>query len=261
MNLHALDTMNQDPSPSRSSASSTQVPRKITYLPTTQAYDRWAQVYDSDSNPLQALDDIQLTTLLPEFLALVLDHSERRATLMVDLGCGTGRNTAKLLSVPKVRVIGLDASENMLHIARGRCTEQTVPWPSDSGTPNVRFELFDMLECNVSPDLIGAADAIISTLVLEHIPLGRFFSTIAEMLVPEGYLLLTNMHADMGAISQAGFLDPGSGEKVRPVSYAHVIEDVLAAANLCGLDLIGKVLEKSVEEEMLHSLGKRGRNG
>ena len=80
----------------------------------------------------------------------------------------------------------------------------------------------------------------------------------ADLLKREGCLLLTNMHADMGAISQAGFLDPKSGEKVRPVSYAHRIEDVLQEATRCGFDLIKEVQEIAVEKEMLGRIGKRG---
>ncbi|KAI4140872.1 MAG: hypothetical protein LQ340_007780, partial [Diploschistes diacapsis] len=104
------------------------------YLPTTAAYDRWAATYDTDSNPLQALDDLQLRRLLPRFVDLV--HGEHKPPgssaqptdssdhpHVIDLGCGTGRNTLALLALlgRGSRVTGLDASAKMLAIARERC--------------------------------------------------------------------------------------------------------------------------------------------
>ena len=249
-----MDKKNPISTPTLSSSSP--APRKVTYLPTTAAYERWAQVYDNDSNPLQALDDLQLITLLPDFLTLVSKASDGRRTTIVDLGCGTGRNTLKLLSVPQSKIIGLDASANMLRIARTRCAEHHSTLPEAHRAENADFELFDML--GVASCWVEHADAVISTLVLEHIPLDQFFSTAAGLLKPNGYLLLTNMHADMGAISQAGFLDPASGEKVRPTSYAHRIDDVLAEADRCGFHLIDRVQEKAVERDMLDRVGGRG---
>ena len=101
-----LDDQNPN---SMSTLPSSSTPRKVIYLPTTTAYDRWAQVYDSDSNPLQALDDLQLSTFLPNFLIMVSEASDGRPTTIVDLGCGTARNTIKLLPVPQSKIIGLDA--------------------------------------------------------------------------------------------------------------------------------------------------------
>ena len=225
-------------------------------MATTAAYDRWAQVYDTDANPLQALDDHELTTLLPEFVALLEPH-EHTAFRITDLGCGTGRNTLKLMSIPNVEIAGLDASEKMLDIARSRCRLCHDSLPSDARARNVVLEQFDMLSQNEAPQCARSSQALISTLVLEHIPLPTFFSTTSSLLVNGGHLLLTNMHAEMGSISQAGFVDPESGEKVRPVSYAHEIEDVLAEARRCGFNLVRDVKEAAVEAEMVEKLGRR----
>lgn len=82
------------------------------------------------------------------------------------------------------------------------------------------------------------------------------------MLKPGGVLLLTNMHSDMGAISQAGFVDETTGEKVRPTSYAHTMESVLDEAAKWGLEPIGGpdcLQERIVTEEMVKGLGPRSR--
>lgn len=114
-----------------------------------------------------------------------------------------------------------------------------------------------MLTTTAPPAAARNADAVISTLVLEHIPLEAFFSVAAALLVMGGHLLVTNMHAEMGARSQAGFVDIDSGEKVRPVSHAHSIEDVLRQAARCGFRVVGEVREGTVEGGMVERIGKR----
>ena len=107
---------------------------KTRYVPTSAAYDGWAPTYDTDGNMLQNIDDLELEKLLPVFLSAVVrgfsseEGEESRTHLKIlDLGCGTGRNTKKVLEYPwgtcvkgnrRVIVYGLDFSEGMLAIAR-----------------------------------------------------------------------------------------------------------------------------------------------
>lgn len=234
-------------------------PRKITYLATTPAYDRWAATYDHDFNPLQALDDLCLPPLLAEFLALLPAPSPAHPTTIVDLGCGTGRNTLKLLSVQPApsQVVGLDASRAMLAVARRRCTEQGA---ATTG-PGAAVELveFDMLERGGAavPACARGASGVVSTLVLEHVPLRVFFAMTAAMVEKGGALLVSNMHAEMGARSQAGFVDPETGEKVRPQSYVYDVEEVVEEAKRWGWRVVSEVRERAVERGDVQVLGPR----
>lgn len=220
-------------------------------------------MYDNDANPLQALDDIELSTLLPHFLSLLSTATSQAQLKIVDLGCGTGRNTVKILSAPGVRqVVGLDASEKMLAIAKVRCEERLGGLGSDGRAIELMFGSYDMLDKDATlPYNAQGADAVVSTLVLEHIPLDSFFGAVSAILRPGGFLLLTNMHADMGAKSQAGFVDPGTGEKIRPVSYAHKVECVVDEAKRWGLELCKEVQERKVTLSDLEAggVGERGR--
>lgn len=190
-----------------------------------------------------------MSTLLPEFLALLPPAASPPWLKIVDLGCGTGRNTIKLIAVPGVQqVIGLDASANMLAIAKQRCDERLGALvTADHDAAKLVFEVYDMLADETTapvPEIANAADAVVSTLVLEHLPLSVYFKAVAGLLKPGGVFLLTNMHHDMGVRSQAGFVDPKSGEKIRPVSYAHEIEDVVKEASRWELDVVGQVRER-----------------
>lgn len=101
------------------------------------------------------------------------------------------------------------------------------------------------------------ADAILSTLVLEHIPLAEFFATVSRLLVPGGNLLLTNMHPDMGRLSQAGFVDPRTGCKIRGESFVHGISETVQEATNWGFEVVGEVKEVMVEKGMVDELGRR----
>ncbi|KAI1467565.1 putative methyltransferase [Daldinia caldariorum] len=241
--------------------------QSVRYLPTNEAYDRWAAVYDTDGNFLQALDTTELKTLFPKFLLSITSPKPWR---VVDLGCGTGRNTSLLLRVSDVaEVIALDSSKGMLEVARSRLqksNDATTGIDLARTPPKLHLEVFDMLASPSSPALAQLVDGVISTLVVEHVPLSIFFSHISQMLRPGGVLLLTNMHDQMGAISQAGFVDVSTGEKIRPTSYVHTVADVIAEADKYGFDIeeTGEqekegIRERAVESDMVDILGPRSK--
>jgi ubiquinone/menaquinone biosynthesis C-methylase UbiE len=234
--------------------------RQIKYLSTLDAYEKWAQVYDSDGNVLQAIDDEEVTRLVPQVLSLAARDSQEPLRI-VDLGCGTGRNTLKLLNIPGAEIYGLDLSPKMLEIAKERCTSAWEMLPAEKRASSVKFGTHDVLDPKsddqTTRDLQQrAADIVISTLVVEHMPLADFFKELDRLLAPGGVLLVTNMHSEMGAKSQAGFNDPTTGEKIRPVSYNHTLENLVEAANAAGYELVGdSVVERGVDGEMAQRLG------
>jgi SAM-dependent methyltransferase len=229
-----------------------------------------------------------MSVLLPQFLDRVYTRFQASGQVtLLDLGCGTGRNTIQLLealaqykkkkhtapiSAPKVEVVGLDASPGMLEVARSAVHSATQR-EDLKDSPEVSLDTIDLLQpATVRAQLprslrdSGAA-GVISTLVLEHIPAKEFFEAASATMLPGGYLLVTNMHADMGMRSQAGFTDPQTGVKIRPTSYCHSISEVLAAAEGAGFqveDIIGEdgrngVLERDVDEQVAEKLGARAK--
>lgn len=216
-----------------------------------------------------------MRTLLPEFIARITNQQTQDPEIkpaIVDLGCGTGRNTIQLLAAlhaakANFSVIGLDASRGMLEVARTAVQEYTA----QSATPaEVQLGIFDLLRLDPLGSQLPAslrsarAVGVISTLVLEHIPLERFFEAAAGVVGEGGYLLVTNMHAEMGMRSQAGFTD-GNGVKVRPTSYCHGIPEVLDAAREAGFEMEGGfggddgVIVRAVDEQLGEILGARAK--
>lgn len=243
--------------------------REIKHIPTAQAYELWAEHYDSDGNFLQALDTLELQTLLPQFLTGVANSkSGLRSLKVVDLGCGTGRNTLQLLSLASSHniknIVGLDLSPAMLAIARGRIEKVQTPSEEPSvNLPSVQLAVHDISKPTAIEDIPAVAkdpDAVISTLVLEHLQLDQYFSVCAALIPVGGHLLITNMHSEQGAVSGAGFVDPATGTKMRAESFAHTIPEVVTSARRWGFEVQGELMEKGVDsEDLVQRLGSRSR--
>lgn len=253
------------------------------------------QVYDTDGNILQAVDDHLLPSLLSQAYTYLSNGSLppfNKEITITELGAGTGRNTAKLL-LPlsasasdssnlnpeiKIKTINaLDLSPSMLSLAEKRCTSLLAQKP----LPIINFHVFDALNQSNYPEVkekvFNKADLVISTLVLEHLPLEVFFSTVRSLLLPPSssskststfsndtvigktknkkLLVLTNMHKEMGDISQAGFIreDTNTGERVkmRGTSYSYSVEEMLDEAEKWGFEVLGGDEGRGVREWMV----------
>lgn len=221
-------------------------------------------MYDTDGNMLQSIDDDELNTLLPALLDQI-SASPSDSISVLDLGCGTGRNTARLLTHPwpvdkSISVTGLDFSAGMLSLASSKLA------PLVTSAPNLSLRLE---QCNpfpsppslpFSPSDLGIAkqNLVLSTLVLEHIPLETFFTTLTTLLAPGGTALLTNMHADMGAVSQAGFVN-AEGVKVRGESYVYTLAQTVQAAQDVGLEVLAARERRLGREDVERGVvGRRG---
>jgi trans-aconitate 2-methyltransferase len=123
-----------------------------------------ARTYDRSSEPQQAWASevlARLEGLAPDATAL-------------DVGCGTGRVTEALLElVPRGRVLALDASEDMVALARERLGDRAEVW---------RQDVLDL-------ELGAPVDAIVSTATLHWVPdHDRAWRRLARALRPGGRL-------------------------------------------------------------------------
>lgn len=175
-------------------------------------YDRWAQVYDHDRNPLVALEEPLVREEIGDVAGLAV----------LDLGCGTGRH-ALWLAARGAAVTAVDFSPGMLEEARRK-----------RGAQAVRFLVHDLKEPLPFSD--ASFDRVVSGLVLEHLgDLDRFFAEMRRVLRPGGRAVVSAMHPAMflkGA--QAAFTDPETGEKVLPGSVDHPLGEIIMAGVRAG---------------------------
>ena len=190
-----------------------------------RAYDRWAASYDGDRNATRDLD------------AEVV----RRAPIGVDgrdvleLGCGTGKNTAWLAERAR-SVVALDFSPGMLARARERV---------GGAGHRVRFVQHDVREPWPVPD--ESADAVVGNLVLEHVEeLAPVYREAARVLRAGGRLLLCELHPERQRRGgQAHFTDPDTGDTVHVPAHRHTVSEYVNGGIAAGLTLrhLGEWLE------------------
>lgn len=107
---------------------------------------------------------------------------------VVDLGCGPATQLAMVARLnPDIHFIGVDLSEEMLDRAKSHVQRQNLT--------NIEFKLLDI--SNLSIFANASVDAVISTLVLHHLPdidaLDRTFSEVKRILKPGGGLYLADL--------------------------------------------------------------------
>ena len=182
-------------------------------VPTQAGYDRWAEVYDCDGNPLIAMEEPIVDRLLGSV----------RGLAVADIGCGTGRHAVRLAE-RGASVVGVDFSEGMLAKARAK--------PGASAVRFVRHDLSQSL-----PFKAGGFDRVVCSLVLEHIKdLGGFFPELKRICRQDGSIVISAMHPALWLKGQsARFFDPKTGQEVRPHSHRQQLSDYVMAAIRAGL--------------------------
>ena len=180
-------------------------------------YDRWSATYDEDRNRTRDL----------AAGALRRSGLDVDGRLVVEPGCGTGRNTAWLARRAR-RVVGLDLSPGMLARARERVDADRVGL--------LRHDLTEPL-----PLASASVDTVVVALVLEHLDsVVPLLTESARVLRPRGELLICEYHPFRQLTGgQARFRPRGEGEEVRIPAHVHTVEEHVAGGLDAGLRLIG----------------------
>lgn len=136
-----------------------------------KAYNSWAKQYDTNQNETRDLDVESTIETLSGYSFL---H-------VLELGCGTGKNTGWLLEKAE-QVIGIDFSEEMLKIAKEKITDEKVTFKKADLTEEWQVQN-------------GSVDLITASLTLEHIEdLNHVFGQAAEKLTENGIFFISELH-------------------------------------------------------------------
>jgi len=129
-----------------------------------EGYQLWADTWDSTPSPIVAVEE----RVLRSWIAAL------RPRRVVDVGCGTGRWTARL------GAIGIDASPAMLSVAAGK--------------PGLRGRLA-VADAAALPLATGCCDMALCALTLGHVrDRAAAMGELARIVEPGGTLLLTDFH-------------------------------------------------------------------
>lgn len=205
---------------------------------TRDAYNQWAQDYDSDPNPQTALEEAHvLRSLNPQ-------PGER----ILDAGCGTGRYIGTIMRYG-AQPVGIDFSEGMLAVARARFPD----------TPFLRGDLRARLPF---PDAVF--DKVLCAQALKHLPgLAYAVTEFARSLKPGGVLIASVTHPCMDWCGYEMVERPSFVLSNESDVYQHQQADYERAFRDGGLDFelipvaIDESIRKFLTEESFHRV--RGR--
>ena len=179
-----------------------------------KAYNIWANQYDTNENRTRDLDKKSTIETLSKY----------EFENVLELGCGTGKNTNWLLEKAK-RIIGLDFSQEMLNKAKEKITSEKV--------------IFRKADLNENWEIDNNfADLITSSLTLEHIgDLNHIFDQANLKLKKDGLFFISELHPFKQYSGSKAQYETENGTKELEV-YIHHISEYIDNAKSNGLKLV-----------------------
>ncbi|HEX7444754.1 MAG TPA: class I SAM-dependent methyltransferase, partial [Methanothrix sp.] len=164
---------------------------------TVSCYDAHAQAYDLYQSRV-----VPGYTEMIELTAEAVHRYLPQEPRIIDLGCGTGNASMAILKRIPAKVFLIDGSERMLRMAVEKISckypgaimgSMVADLSGDDWFEGLGDEKFD---------------AIVSTLVLEHLPFDRYKAALekcARLLRPGGWLLAAEGYSEKGCDMQEWF--------------------------------------------------------
>ncbi len=178
-----------------------------------KAYNSWAKIYDTNTNKTRDLDKKSTIEILSNY----------NFETVLELGCGTGKNTVWLSTKAK-KIIALDFSQKMLNKAKKKIQNEEVI-----------FKKANLLEAWEVADEF--ADLVTASLVLEHInDLSFVFSQAYLKLKTNGLFFINELHPFKQYSGSKARFDSEKGTEVLEV-YTHPISDYINSAKENGFKL------------------------
>ncbi|MBD3203425.1 methyltransferase domain-containing protein [Candidatus Woesearchaeota archaeon] len=136
-----------------------------------KVYAHWSKSYDNEDNPALFAEK--------NFAIDMLSLNEK--DIVLDYGCGTGRNIDRILKFTK-KVHGIDISENMLSIARKKFSNVDLKSPKNKNKIPFDNTFFTKILCSF---------------VISHIKnIDILFKEFNRVLVDEGKLVISTIHPE-----------------------------------------------------------------
>jgi len=156
---------------------------------TIRCYDRHVAAYDLYQSKVVPEYDTALETT-----ALIVERLLGKSPRVLDLGCGTGNASAAILRTsPGARIFLLDGSASMVAAAEAKVRSISTSSLLGSKVADLASKGWDE---GLAP---GSFDAVVSTLVLEHLDFESYraaIKTCNDLLRPGGWLIAVEGYAE-----------------------------------------------------------------
>jgi ubiquinone/menaquinone biosynthesis C-methylase UbiE len=170
------------------------------------AYNNWSEIYDTNLNKTRDLDQQVTNKTLSK---LTFEN-------VLELGCGTGKNTEWLVQ-KATQVVAVDFSQGMLDIAISKIKSKNVRFLQADITKNWDFntEIFDLITCS---------------LILEHIEnLDFIFAQAFQKLERGGKFFICELHPFKQYLGSKARFETEIGVEELDVYIHHMSEFVVNA--------------------------------
>jgi ubiquinone/menaquinone biosynthesis C-methylase UbiE len=179
------------------------------------AYNSWANQYDTNENKTRDLEGVSLRTTLND---ITFDNC-------LEIGCGTGKNTAWIISKAK-NTLAVDLSDEML--AKAKTKIQAA---------NLKFIQADI---NNEWSFVNNEkfDLVTFSLVLEHIEnLDGVFENLNKVVATNGYVYVGELHPFKQYNGTKARFESENGLQV-VTCFTHNISDFIGSAKRNGFQII-----------------------
>lgn len=179
-----------------------------------EAYDIWADQYDTNENKTRDLEGVALRNTL----------SNIEFENCLEIGCGTGKNTEWLLTKAK-KITAVDLSDEMLKLAKAKINSENVNFIQADITKEWAFteEKYDLATFS---------------LVLEHIEnLNDIFKKLATITKDNGFVYIGELHPFKQYSGSKARFETKEGIKV-VTCFNHHVSDFTAAALKNGFTIL-----------------------
>lgn len=179
-----------------------------------EAYNNWADQYDTNNNRTRDLEAIALRENVQN-----IDFNS-----CLEIGCGTGKNTEWLI-IKTTAIVAVDLSEEMLAKARVKINSEKVTFlQADINQPwsfaTKQFEL------------------VAFSLVLEHIEnLDKIFKQASNAIIPGGYIYIGELHPFKQYTGTKARFDNAAGQQI-VTCFDHHISDFTQPAKKYGFEIM-----------------------
>lgn len=172
-----------------------------------KAYDNWSQQYDTNINKTRDLEALALREMLA---GIEFDSC-------LEIGCGTGKNTAWLMTRAK-KITAVDLSAEMLAKAKQKIDSENV----------------DFIQTNILEDwnfTSSKYNLVSFSLVLEHVEdLEPIFRKISGTIAAGGYVYVGELHPCKQYTGSKARFTTDEGEEVVSCFNHHLSDFTNAAA-------------------------------